>query len=239
MITLWKRGDSAIRRLAPIAPVIVNRHAATGGAPCRRCAAPIPRRLPRQGRRSVRPAREAGRPASPCAGRSGSRSPPSPATHRKPNPNSIVLGPPGTLMGAPARSFVSGSIRITVDSYGFVTHTDPPATATSWQNRPSRIWWARRARGGRSTRDTPLPSPVATHTAPSPTATPRGPRPTRTGRPVRLFVRGSICTTVRSTWFVTHTAFGVTAMPNGPRPVSIGPVSWLAAGSTRTTVPLS
>ena len=47
-----------------------------------------------------------------------------------------MLGPPGTVIGAPARRFVSGSIRVTVDSFGFVTQTEPPATATSWQNLP-------------------------------------------------------------------------------------------------------
>src|SRR5690242_17302768 len=85
---------------------------------------------------------------------------------------------------------VAGSIRVTVASPPFATHTAPSPAAIALGSRPVRATPVTLLVAG-SMRDTVASWRLTTHTAPAPTATAIGPFPTPIGA-TTVRVRGSI-----------------------------------------------
>ena len=98
--------------------------------------------------------------------------------------------------------FVAGSIRQTVASVAFTTHTAAEVAATASGPLPTAMGSTIRLLG--SMRESTFADWLVTQTAPPPTATASAPAGTEIGAPGAP-VSGSIGTTVSSTEFATHT----------------------------------
>ena len=110
-----------------------------------------------------------------------------------------------TGIGAPVTWPEARSMRVTVPSAAFVTHSLPPATARSWGERPTAIFVTRPP----STRATARSLDSATHTAPFATTGLSGWRPTASGLPCGRPVAASKRCSVPAVAFATqHAAAG-------------------------------
>ena len=177
-------------------------------------------------------------------------------TQARPLATAIACGLPPTAIVAIFLS-VTGSMRVTVPSPLFATHTEPAPSETPVGECPTGIVAVTAFVLG-SIRTISSSSVSATHTPPSPTAIPLGPWPTASDltKPV-----GSTRVTLLASASVTHTASAPRAIPAGPafgsscsatRPVrvsrrasepddgatqSVPPLAATAPGPPATTLP--